>query len=133
MYTPQATGSAPKIQFFVFCDLIMTKLHDSPYLVNHRSYKVGWLLKMDPKIDLLWIFCDVYAPLTTGNFPKCLFSFSYDEILKVSISRELYIILNWPTLQNDPKIHHSISVYHNIYIKNQRRISENSLKWEFQA
>ena len=45
---------------------------------------------------------------------KCFFAFFlggtlYDEISKVSISRELYVILDWLTFQNDPTTHLSIS------------------------
>ena len=41
----------------------------------------------------------------------------YDDISKVSILREVDIILNWPIFKNDRKTHLSISIYHNIYIK----------------
>ena len=34
----------------------------------------------------------------------------YDEISNFSILRELYIILNWPTFENNQKTHLSISV-----------------------
>ena len=38
----------------------------------------------------------------------------YDEISKVSMSRELYIVLNWLNFQDDRKTHLSISIWHNI-------------------
>ena len=102
MYTPQITGSAQKIQIFVFWGLIMTKLHDFPYLENHRSRKVGWLLKMIARLHLLMVFKEMY----TLQITECLFGFLrnlYEEISKVSLSPEVHIILNWPTFQNDRK------------------------------
>ena len=49
----------------------MTKLHDFPYHVNRCwSYKVGWPLKMISRIDLLRVFCDMYAPQANGNNQK---------------------------------------------------------------
>ena len=32
------------------------KIAQNLYLTNHRSYKVGWPLKMTKRIDLLWAF-----------------------------------------------------------------------------
>ena len=55
MYTRQTTGSALKIQFFVFWGLIMMKLHDLPYPVNRRSYRNGWPLKITVRMNLLWV------------------------------------------------------------------------------
>ena len=89
---------------------------------------------MNARMDLLWIFPEMYTPQTTGRAQTCLCFFFgrgggcgrvggdlNDEISRVSMSRELYIILNWLTFQNDQKTHLSISVYHNIYIKDQRK------------
>ena len=39
MYAVETTGNALKIQFVVFWGTEMKKLHDFPYLVNHRSYR----------------------------------------------------------------------------------------------
>ena len=121
IYTALATGSSPKIQLFVFWGLIMTRLHDFPYLVKRRLYKVGWLLKKTARIDLLWMFYNMYTPQITGSAPKMPFfppdlcdEISIKISMKVSISRyKLYIILNWLTFQNDRDTHLSISVYHN--------------------
>ena len=124
IYTALATGSSPKIQLFVFWGLIMTRLHDFPYLVKRRLYKVGWLFKMTARIDLLYVLRYVY-PSDNWKCPQNAFFVAFfppdlcDEIsikisMKVSISRyKLYIILNWLTFQNDRDTHLSISVYHN--------------------
>ena len=88
----------PKMQFSVSWGFIMTKLHDFPYFVNHRSNKVGWPLKMTARMDLLWVLYDIHTPHTTENTQKVAFLFFralIDEISKVFISQELYIILNW--------------------------------------
>ena len=47
---------------------------------------------------------------------KCLFQALY-VILKVPISRKLYVILDWLIFQNYQKTHVSISISHNLYIK----------------
>ena len=86
----------------------MTKLHNFLYLVNCRFYKVVWLFKMNGRIGLLWMFYDMYTPQTTGGAQKMPFLFFwilYNDALKVSISRELYIILNWLNFQNYQKTH----------------------------
>ena len=62
-------------------------------------------------------------PTVPENGFFCFFLALYDKISKVSISQELCITLKWLTIQNDQKTHLSISVSHNIYIKNQ-------WKWE---
>ena len=49
MHTPQTMGSALKIQYFVFWCLIMMKLYDFLYIVNHWSNKVSWTLKMNAR------------------------------------------------------------------------------------
>ena len=51
-------------------------------------------------------------PQATRSAQKMSFFFQVlnDEISKVSILRELHIILNWLTFQNDQKTHLSISV-----------------------
>ena len=119
IHTPQATGSALKIQFFVFWDLIMTNLHDFPYLVNRRLYKVGWLLRMNTRMDL-WFMngCSKICTLLRQLDVPFWGALSY-EISKVSISRELYIILNWLAFQNNQKSHLFVSVWRNIWIKDQ--------------
>ena len=67
----------------------------------------------------------MYTPQTTGSAQKMPFFWAlYDKISKVSISRELYIIINWLTFQNDGKKHLSISVKHNTYINDQRKWAE---------
>ena len=78
-YTPQTTGSSLK----------MIKLHDFPDLVNCWWYKVDWLLKMTRRM------CSVTSvhlrqPAKTPFFEggRGLFN----EISKIFISRELYII-----------------------------------------
>ena len=81
MYNPQTTGSALKIQFFVCWGLITTKLYNFLYLVNRRSHKVGRTLKMTARMDLLWVFEDMYTPQTNGSAPKMPFFWAlYDEI-----------------------------------------------------
>ena len=70
------------IQFFVFWDLVMIKLLDFPYLLNCRSYKVGWILKMTATMDLLW--CPVtYLPLRQSEVSKNCFFRTYMQVLKV--------------------------------------------------
>ena len=64
--------------------------------------------------------------------PRCHFLFFraiYDEVSKVSISRELYVILNWLTFQNDRKTV-SLLVFNTI---NTSRTKGNGLKWKFQV
>ena len=39
----ETTGNALKIQFVFFWGTEMKKLHDFPYLVNHRSYRLKLL------------------------------------------------------------------------------------------
>ena len=119
IHTPQTTGSSLKIQFFVFWDFIMTNLHDFPYLVNRRLYKVGWLLKMNTRMDLWFMngcskICTLLRQLDVPFWGAL-----YYEISKVSISRELYIILNWLAFQNNQKSHLFVSVWRNIWIKDQ--------------
>ena len=67
MYTTPTTEVALKIQSSVFLGLIMTKLLDFPYLLNHWSHKVGWVLKMTARMDLPLVFYDMHTPQTTGN------------------------------------------------------------------
>ena len=50
------------------------------------------------------------AQLTRSAQKMPFFLALYHEILKVPISRELYIILNWLTFQKDRKTNLSISV-----------------------
>ena len=63
----------------------MTKLHDFPYLVKRRSYKVGWPLKMTARMNLCHQSGLIY------------FWALFDEMSTVSILQELHIILNWLT------------------------------------
>ena len=66
---------------------------------------------MTARLDLLWVFEDMYTPQTNGSAQKMHFFWAlYDEISKVSGSRELYIKLNWLPLQNDRKTHPSINI-----------------------
>ena len=63
-------------------------------------------------MDLLWVCYNMYTPQTTGSARKnafFLFPALHDVISKVSILQQLYIILNWPTFQNDQKTHRSIN------------------------
>ena len=53
---PSDSRKCPQNTFFVFWGLIITKLCDFPYLVNRRSYKNGWPLKMNARMDLKWVF-----------------------------------------------------------------------------
>ena len=88
----------------------------------------SWLTPQNTaRMDLLWVFCDLHNPQTIGSAQKCLFWTLY-IILKVLISRKLYIILNWLTFQNDRKTCLSISA-NKIYTSTTK---ENGLKWEFQ-
>ena len=107
----------------------MTKLHDFQCLVNRRSYKAGWSLKTTARMDLLSALRCTY-PSHNRKCPKNVVSFVLYVILLVSISGKLYyILLIWLTFQNDRKNHLSISVYHNIHIKDQRKWA---FEWDFQ-
>ena len=65
-----------------------------------------------PKERILNEYSKICIFLRKPEAPKkCLFS-------KLSMSRELYIISNWLVFQSD---HLSISVYQEMYIKNQRK------------
>ena len=103
---PSNYWRSPKIQFFVLWDHIIPKLQDFPYLVNRRSYKVGWLLKMTTRMDLLWKFLNMYIPRNNWNCPQnTFFKDLVWWIWKVSISRELHILPNWLTFYKDREIH----------------------------
>ena len=66
-------------------------------------FENGWPLKMS--------VVDMYIAQLTRSAQKMPFFLAlYHEILKVPISRELYIILNWLTFQKDRKTNLSISV-----------------------
>ena len=66
-------------------------------------FKNGWPLKMS--------VVDMYTAQSTGSAQQMSFFLAlYLEILKVSISREPYVILNWLTFQKDRKTDLSISV-----------------------
>lgn len=70
MHTLQTTWSFLNIQLFVYWGFVIARLHNFPYLVNHRYYKVGWPLKMITKMDLLWMFSDMCTRQTTGKAPE---------------------------------------------------------------
>ena len=66
-------------------------------------FKNGWPLKMS--------VVDMYTAQSTRSAQQMSFFLAlYLEILKVSISREPYVILNWLTFQKDRKTDLSISV-----------------------
>ena len=91
-------------------------------MIFHLSWTAGSITLADSSkywMDLLWVFYDLHNTQTIGSAQKCLFWTLY-IILKVLISRKLYIILNWLTFQNDQKTCLSISA-NKIYIKNQRK------------
>ena len=124
IFTTQTIGSALKIQFFVLWGLIMTKFYYFQYLMNPRSHKVDWPFKW-PQERIYYGCSETFVLLKQPEVPqKCLFYFYLalsDEISEASTSPELHIILNWLTIQNDRTTHLSISVQHNIYIKDQRK------------
>ena len=120
----------PKNTFFCFWGLVMTILHDFPYLANRRSYKVGWHLKMTARMHLLWVFCNMHAPQTTGNAQKMSFSGLICNF-KVPISRKLYVILDWLIFQNYQKTHVSISVSHNYTSRTNGTLPEKCPRTDF--
>ena len=67
---PSSKWKCPKITISVFWGLIMTQLYDFPYLVNRRSNKVSWPLKMTIGMDLIWVFYNTYTPQATKSTQK---------------------------------------------------------------
>ena len=63
-------------------------------------------------MDLLWVCYNMFT-LRQLEVPEkmhfFLFPALHDVISKVSILQQLYIILNWPTFQNDQKTHRSLN------------------------
>ena len=75
---PSNNRKSPKNKIFCVLGLLMMKLHNFPYLVKRQLCKVGLLLKMATRIDLLWMFKDTYTPQTTESAQKMpFFSVSY--------------------------------------------------------
>ena len=124
IFTTQTIGSALKIQFFVLWGLIMKKFYYFQYLMNPRSHKVDWPFKW-PQERIYYGCSETFVLLKQPEVPqKCLFLFLFGlkwrNFRSFDIT-ELHIILNWLTIQNDRTTHLSISVQHNIYIKDQRK------------
>ena len=44
-----------EVPFIFEVGVVVTKLHDFPYLVKRRSHKNGSVLKMNATMDLVWI------------------------------------------------------------------------------
>ena len=84
--------------------------------MNHWSYKTD----RAPQDDCKNVFTmRLWEPIPLRQvesknvfFVFCFFVFLVlcDEVLKVSISRELYVISNWLYFQNDGKTHFYINV-----------------------
>ena len=113
---PSNNRKCPRITIFCFWGLLMAKLHDFIYLVNWRSHKVGWPLKMTARMDLLWVFYNMHTPQITGKAPKMSFlelirNFESFRITNAICRIKLAELSEWPT-------------HHNIYIKNQRKWAE---------
>ena len=70
---PSDNWKCPKSTILSFLGSCNYELQDFPYLVNHRSYKVGWPLKMTARFDLLRVVSDIYTPQANGSVPKIQF------------------------------------------------------------
>ena len=100
VYTPQTTGSSLKILFFCFfLGLIMTKMYDFTYLVNHWSCKVGW----SPQEWIYFECCKICILLRQREVPKNAFvcGFIKWNFKSFHITRTIYHIkladlAQWP-------------------------------------
>ena len=133
IYAVETTGDALKIQFVVFWGTEMKKLHDFPYLVNHRSYRLKLL---DPsKWPQKWVYygCFRYAYYSDNQkFKKCffcmLFSWHYVIKFKKALFHKNYISyqIGWPFKMTGRTVF--LLLFNTIYTS---KTKGNGLKWEF--
>ena len=88
---PSDNWKCPKSTILSFLGSCNYELQDFPYLVNHRSYKVGWPLKMTARFDLLRVVSDIYTPQASGSVPKIQF-FAVWRICKEEIAWFSYLM-----------------------------------------
>ena len=94
---------SPKNTIFCFLGPFNDKVAWFSIFGELPIFKNGWPLKMS--------VVDMYTAQSTRSAQQMSFFLAlYLEILKVSISREPYVILNWLTFQKDRKTNLSISV-----------------------
>ena len=100
----------------IFGPKLGSKPQNCPKSISHEPLVVeSWLTPQNDWKTWFTIGILKYVYLSgSRKCPKksffCFYFVLYDEMSKVLISWELYIILNWLTIQNDQKAHLSISV-----------------------
>ena len=109
------------------------------YILQNSGHRKLFYFSKLPE-DLTYYGCMLYNMYTSktarGAKKKYFFCFYlalYDKISKVSVSRELYIVLNWLIIQNNQKTHSSINVIDVIKNTHQSRTKENGLRKEFEV